>query len=166
MSPNHSRLPTFISRGLKHMGVEAPQFTGSMVKSGPTPALTGFGRAPANPEPPAPPAATAASLAAAEAALVAERERLASEFGHRVASAVEVLRSAAHRLGADVRVEAIELALLVAKRILDAELSTSVEPLVGLVRGAVRRLGESRRIIVRLAPADAEAVAAATSAGG
>src|SRR4051812_32191637 len=99
MSPSGSRTPTFIARGLKHMGVEAPHFTGGMVKSGPTPVLGAFARVPAAAaEPPAPPAPTAASLAAAEAALVAERERLASEFGHRVASAVEVLRSAAHRL--------------------------------------------------------------------
>lgn len=91
-------------------------------------------------------------------------EREIAERAARVEEAVARLRLVSERLAAEARADALEVALIVARRIVDAELAVNVEPLVASIRSAIRRLGESRRIVVRLAPADAEAVTAA--AGG
>jgi flagellar biosynthesis/type III secretory pathway protein FliH len=166
MSSTSPRVPDFLARGL------STAFSGNM-RGVPSAFTASAASRPGAPPPSAPePRAevqaepSAGEVRAQTAALERDRVRMTAEFGERVASALEVLRSAADRLAADVRVEAIELGLLVARRILETELSSSVEPLVALVRGAVRRLGEGRRIVVRLAPADAEAVTAAAAASG
>jgi flagellar assembly protein FliH len=92
------------------------------------------------------------------AAAVAEAQKLAAQFAERTSAAVEVLRATAERLAAEARTDALEIGFLVARRILEMELSASAEPLVNLVRSAVRRLGESRRIVIHLSPADAQAM--------
>jgi hypothetical protein len=74
----------------------------------------------------------------------------------RMDAAVERLRMLSDRLAADVRNDALEVAMLLARKIVEGELTTNVDKMMGTVRSAVRRLGESRRITVRLCPADAE----------
>ena len=81
-------------------------------------------------------------------------------------AAIEVLRATTERLAAEARTDALEIGFLVARRILEMELSASPEPLVNLVRSAVRRLGESRKISIRLSPADAQAIGAAVESRG
>ena len=54
----------------------------------------------------------------------------------------------------------------IAKRILEEELRHRPDGLLPLVRSALRKVGESRRVRVRLAPPDAEAVLAAGSRFG
>jgi flagellar biosynthesis/type III secretory pathway protein FliH len=166
MNPSGSRVPTFLARGLAGGTAEPFVIGGSLRGPGSAPPRAASAPAAPAPAPAEGPSPAVLAAAAQEAALAAERVRLTAEFGHRVAAAIEVLRMSADRLAADMRVEAIELALLVARRILEAEVTSSVEPLVALVRGAVRRLGESRKIVVRLAPPDAEAVLAAAVAAG
>jgi flagellar assembly protein FliH len=100
------------------------------------------------------------------AAALAEANKLATQFAERTSSAIDVLRATTERLAAEVRSDALEIGFLVARRILEMELSASPEPLVNLVRTAVRRLGESRKITIRLAPPDAEAITAAMEARG
>jgi len=102
---------------------------------------------------------------AAEAAVV-EAQKLAAQFTERTSAAVEVLRATAERLAAEARTDALEIGFLVARRILEMELTASAEPLVNLVRSAVRRLGESRRIVVHLSPADAQAMNAIVESRG
>jgi flagellar assembly protein FliH len=102
----------------------------------------------------------------AAAAATAEAQKLAAQFTERTSSAIEVLRATAERLAAEARTDALEIGFLVARRILEMELTASAEPLVNLVRSAVRRLGESRRIIVHLSPADAQAMTAIIESRG
>jgi len=97
---------------------------------------------------------------------VAEAQKLAAQFTERTSTAVELLRATAERLAAEARTDALEIGFLVARRILEMELSASAEPLVNLVRSAVRRLGESRRIVVHLSPADAQAMNAIIESRG
>jgi len=94
----------------------------------------------------------------AATAAVVEAQKLAAQFTERTSSAIEVLRATAERLAAEARTDALEIGFLVARRILEMELTASAEPLVNLVRSAVRRLGESRRIVIHLSPADAQAM--------
>src|SRR6185436_7282932 len=101
------------------------------------------------------------------AAAVAEAEqRLHAEVGARLGSAVEMLRTTSERLASEARSDALEVGFLIAKRILETELTTSPEPLVALVRSTIRRLGEARKMVIRLSPADAEAVNAVLAARG
>jgi flagellar assembly protein FliH len=100
------------------------------------------------------------------AAAAAEAQKLAAQFTERTSSAIEVLRATAQRLAAEARTDALEIGFLVARRILEMELTASAEPLVNLVRSAVRRLGESRRIVVHLSPADAQAMTAIIESRG
>jgi flagellar assembly protein FliH len=101
------------------------------------------------------------------AAAVAEAEqRLHTEVGNRLGSAVEMLRTTSERLAAEARSDALEVGFMIAKRILETELTTSPEPLVALVRSTIRRLGEARKMVVRLSQADAEAVNAILAARG
>ena len=94
----------------------------------------------------------------AAAAVVAEAQKLATQFSERTSSAIEVLRATADRLAAEARTDALEIGFLVARRILEMELTASAEPLVNLVRSAVRRLGETRKIVIHLSPSDAQAI--------
>lgn len=87
------------------------------------------------------------------------------EFAERLARAVAELRGTGERLAEQTSADALEMALLIARRILETELSTSPAALAALIRTAIRRLGESRRIQLRLCPADAAAVEAAGHAG-
>ena len=100
------------------------------------------------------------------AAAVVEAQKLAAQFTERTSAAIEVLRATAERLAAEARTDALEIGFLVARRILEMELTASAEPLVNLVRSAVRRLGESRRIVIHLAPADAQAMTAILESRG
>jgi len=86
------------------------------------------------------------------------------EFAQRLARAIADLRRSGERLAEQATADALEMALLIARRIIEAELSTGPATLTGLVRSAIGRLGESRKIQVRLCPADAEAVQAADGA--
>jgi flagellar assembly protein FliH len=85
----------------------------------------------------------------------------ALEFAERSAAAVSAMRLTSERLAEQARSDALELALLVSRRILEAELSTNVERFFGVIRSVIRRAGESRRIVVRLNPEDANRVEAA-----
>ena len=102
----------------------------------------------------------------AAAAAVAEAQKLAARFTERTSAAVDILRATAERLAAEARTDALEIGFLVARRILEMELTASAEPLVNLVRSAVRRLGESRRIVIHLSPADAQAMTAIIESRG
>jgi flagellar assembly protein FliH len=102
----------------------------------------------------------------AAAAVAAEAQKLAAQFTERTSAAVEVLRATAERLAAEARTDALEIGFLVARRILEMELTASAEPLVNLVRSAVKRLGESRRIVIHLSPADAQAMNAIIESRG
>jgi flagellar assembly protein FliH len=102
----------------------------------------------------------------AAAAAVAEAQKLAAQFTERTSAALEVLRATAERLAAEARTDALEIGFLVARRILEMELTASAEPLVNLVRSAVRRLGESRKIVIHLSSADAQAMNAIIESRG
>jgi hypothetical protein len=90
------------------------------------------------------------------------------EFAERLARAVAELRGTGERLGEQASADALEMALLIARRIIETELTANPEALLALIRSAIRRLGESRRVQLRLCPADAAAVEAAggSAAGG
>ncbi len=87
------------------------------------------------------------------------------EFAERLAKAVGDLRRHGERLAEQATGDALEMALLIARRILEAELTTNPAALAGLIRSAIGRLGESRKIHLRLCPADAAAVQAAGDEG-
>jgi flagellar assembly protein FliH len=104
-------------------------------------------------------AAAAAAAEAAALAAAAQAEQLAL-VNARLGGAVEQLAAAAERLASEARSDAVEVAFFLARRILEIELATSVDSMAALARSAVRRLGESRRIELRLSPADAGAMTA------
>jgi flagellar assembly protein FliH len=101
-----------------------------------------------------------------QAAVAAAQEQLHAEVGSRLGSAVELLRTTSEKLAAEARSDALEVGFLIARRILEVELTTSPEPLVSLVRSTIRRLGEARKMVIKLSPADAEAVSAVLAARG
>src|SRR3954463_11736414 len=101
-----------------------------------------------------------------QAAVAAAEEQLHAEVGSRLGSAVEMLRTTSEKLAAEARSDALEVGFLIARRILETELTTSPEPLVALVRSTIRRLGEARKMLIKLSPADAEAVNAVLGARG
>jgi len=72
-----------------------------------------------------------------------------------VGDAVRALRLEAERLAEQARADALEVAFQVAARILETEVRVNPETLFSLVRSALRKAGDSRRIAVRLCPADA-----------
>lgn len=114
--------------------------------------------APAGPRgatPPPRPPARAHAHAAAQGPDLAAAHREALE---KVASAVALLRTQADHLAEQARADAIEIAFLVARRILEAELRQGPDALFALVRTAVAKAGASRRVVVRLHPADAAVV--------
>jgi flagellar assembly protein FliH len=157
---NSSRRPQFLARGLTQPHVERATFRPASDK-------------PARPRMPiAEPVDAQEQSEEAQAqqqiaAAVAEAEqRLHAEVGARLGAAVEALRTTSERLAGEARADALEVGFLIAKRILETELTTSPEPLVALVRSTIRRLGEARKMVVRLSPADAEAVNAVLTARG
>jgi hypothetical protein len=87
------------------------------------------------------------------------------EFAARLAKAVAELRWNGERIAEQATADALEMALLIARRIIETELTTNPEALSGLIRSAIGRLGESRKIHLRLCPADAAAVDAAGEGG-
>jgi flagellar assembly protein FliH len=113
-------------------------------------------------------AAEAAAMAAAEAAAAAAaaQAQVMGAVYERLGEAVERLQETAEKLGADACSDALEVAFFLARRILEVELSSGVESMAALTRSAVRRLGESRRIELRLAPLDAEAIKELLAARG
>jgi flagellar assembly protein FliH len=98
--------------------------------------------------------------------VAAAQEQLHAEVGNRLGAAVEMLRTTSERLAGEARSDALEVGFLIARRILETELTTSPEPMVALVRSTIRRLGEARKMVVKLSPADAEAVSAVLTARG
>jgi flagellar assembly protein FliH len=95
------------------------------------------------------------------AARIATLERSLAEATSRVELAVERLRAVGQRLAAEARADALEIALVAARRIVEGELTTNPEAQLGFIRTALRRLGDARTVKVRLAPAQAAALAAA-----
>lgn len=148
----NSRRPTFMARVPGKGGVASASFRPASdrgahlrVVTAENPAVS-HGYAPESDDP--------ESLAAAQAVL----ERATAEMKERLASSVELLRITSDRLSAEARADALEVAFLVARRIIEVEVSANVESLVSLVRSAIRRLGESRRLVIRLNPQDADAI--------
>lgn len=113
---------------------------------------------PAAPPPPAAARARAGSAPARSEAPSGEHGNARHETLERVANAVEMLRLQSERLAEQARADALEIAFQIAGRILEAELRTGPEALFSLVRSALRRAGDSRRVQVRLSPADATLV--------
>jgi flagellar assembly protein FliH len=157
--PRTPRRPEFLARGLSQPHVERASFRPASDK-------------PSRPRTPIAPLESqerSDEMVAQQqmAAAVAEAEqRLHAEVGARLGAAVEQLRTTSERLASEARSDALEVGFLIAKRILETELTTSPEPLVALVRSTIRRLGEARKMVVRLSPADAEAVTAVLTARG
>jgi flagellar assembly protein FliH len=83
----------------------------------------------------------------------ARREALA-----RVADALHTLTLEAERIAEQARGDAIEIGFQVASRILESEVRTNPEALFSLVKSALRKAGDSRRVVVRMFPADAALV--------
>jgi flagellar assembly protein FliH len=82
----------------------------------------------------------------------------------RLESAIERLHLQADRLAAEVRADALELALVLARKIVEGEVTVNVDRVIAMARTAVRRLGESRRVVVKLSPDDAQALTARQAA--
>jgi flagellar assembly protein FliH len=89
------------------------------------------------------------------AAEVAQARREAME---RVADALQALSLEAERVAEQARGDAIEIGFQVASRILEAEVRSNPEALFTLVKSALRKAGDSRRVVVRMCPADAAVV--------
>jgi len=106
-----------------------------------------------SPRPPSP-----ARAAPAPAASGPDVEALRREALERVGEALRSLRLEAERLAEQARADAIEVAFQVASRILESEVKANPETLFSLVRSALRKAGDSRRVALRLCPADAATV--------
>jgi hypothetical protein len=74
----------------------------------------------------------------------------------RLDAAVERLRQLSDRLATEARSDALELGLMIARKVVEGELAVNADRLISVVKSAVNRVGESRRIVVHLAPEDAE----------
>jgi flagellar assembly protein FliH len=157
--PRPSRRPEFLARSTGPANVERASFRPASEKA-------------ARPRMPiAQPVEEEESLdadgqAQVAAAVAAAQEQLHAEVGNRLGAAVEMLRTTSERLAGEARSDALEVGFLIARRILETELTTSPEPMVALVRSTIRRLGEARKMVVKLSPADAEAVSAVLTARG
>jgi flagellar assembly protein FliH len=158
--PRGSRRPEFITRGGAPAPIERATFRPASEKVARPHAPIAH---PLNEEEVSIEAAIAEQVAAGVAAA---EERLHTEVGSRLGAAVEQLRTISERLASEARADALEVGFLIARRILETELTTSPEPLVSLVRSTIRRLGEARKLVVKLSPADAEAVNAVLTARG
>jgi flagellar assembly protein FliH len=60
------------------------------------------------------------------------------------------------RLASEARSDALELGLMIARKVVEGELAVNADRLISVVKSAVSRVGESRRIVVHLAPEDAD----------
>jgi len=138
-------------------GTRAPKFMPvapvAPVRSGPE--LARFEQA--NGAAPAP-AANGALLGEAFAAQMKAMESRGEDVSRRVAMAVELLKAESSRLAEQARSDALEIGFQVARRILEEEVRTNPEPLLALIRSAIQRAGESRKIVVRVSPQDAEQI--------
>jgi hypothetical protein len=74
----------------------------------------------------------------------------------RLDAAVERLRMLSDRLASEARSDALELGLMIARKVVEGELAVNADRLISVVKSAVSRVGESRRIVVHLAPEDAD----------
>jgi flagellar assembly protein FliH len=104
---------------------------------------------------PHPPPPAAANPPVPAPAPVAEGAQLQRER-ERLAQAIETLRVQGERFAEQARADALEIAFQIAQRIVEGELRTSPEPLFSLVRSALKQVGDSRRVVVRVNPSDAE----------
>jgi flagellar biosynthesis/type III secretory pathway protein FliH len=103
------------------------------------------------------PAAGPAPAPVPEPAAPPPPARLPAEYLHRLAVSIDTLRLHADRLTELCADDAIVVGTAIARRILEAELATAPEKLLPLIRSALRKVGESREVVVRLSPADADA---------
>jgi hypothetical protein len=76
----------------------------------------------------------------------------------RLDAAVDRLRLLSERLATDARSDALELGLMIARKVVEGELAVNADRLISVVKSAVSKVGESRRIVVRLAPEDADII--------
>jgi flagellar assembly protein FliH len=76
----------------------------------------------------------------------------------RLQVAVEKLRHEGERLAEQARADTLEIAFMIARRILEQELRTGPDALFALVRTAIRRAGDVRRVLIRVAPGDVQAL--------
>jgi hypothetical protein len=76
----------------------------------------------------------------------------------RLDAAVDRLRMLSDRLATEARSDALELGLMIARKVVEGELAVNADRLISVVKSAVARVGESRRIVVHLAPEDAEII--------
>lgn len=138
-----------------------PRFLASVSGgAGPVPASFGAPR-PGPLAPAAHPPASGATLPREGTGHAAPPQAGPVEGSGKLAAAVEVLRAQAARLAEQARADAIEIGFQVAKKILEQELAAGPQALFGLVRSALRRAGDSRKLLLRLHPADAAVVEAA-----
>jgi flagellar assembly protein FliH len=83
---------------------------------------------------------------------------LRPEMLARLHTAIEKLRHEGERLAEQARADTLEIAFQIARRILEQELRTGPDALFALVRSAVRRAGDVRRVLIRVAPQDVQAL--------
>jgi hypothetical protein len=83
----------------------------------------------------------------------------------RLDAAVDRLRLLSERLATDARSDALELGLMIARKVVEGELAVNADRLISVVKSAVAKVGESRRIVVRLAPEDADVINGKASPG-
>jgi flagellar assembly protein FliH len=83
---------------------------------------------------------------------------LRPEMLARLQTAIEKLRHEGERLAEQARADTLEIAFQIARRILEQELRTGPDALFALVRSAVRRAGDVRRVLIRVAPQDVQAL--------
>ena len=76
----------------------------------------------------------------------------------RLDAAVDRLRMLSDRLATEARSDALELGLMIARKVVEGELAVNADRLISVVKSAVAKVGESRRIVVRLAPEDAQVI--------
>jgi hypothetical protein len=76
----------------------------------------------------------------------------------RLDAAVERLRMLSDRLATEARSDALELGLMIARKVVEGELAVNADRLISVVKSAVSKVGESRRIVVHLAPEDADVI--------
>ena len=84
----------------------------------------------------------------------------------RLEAAIDRLRMFSDQLAAEARSDALELGLMIARKVVEGELAVNADRLFGVVKSAVARVGESRRIVVRMAPEDADLLNGVTAPGG
>jgi flagellar assembly protein FliH len=119
--------------------------------------------APAVREPPRPPAEAQPPAARLPPPVVLQAlptpaPDLRPEMLARLHTAIEKLRHEGERLAEQARADTLEIAFQIARRILEQELRTGPDALFALVRSAVRRAGDVRRVLIRVAPQDVQAL--------